>query len=388
MATAKTAPAQKQRERELLETEEEVGFPLLGYTVVPSLKGIEVEQAKALQILTPLGLAHFLPGLPETATALRRAVRRWMRELANKDLGVDADDKILLRDITRGSKSQILALALVVENSDLQSWGLSYLTNTRIFYNKQTDMLSLTRSASGQSLTTAQQDQDLLQKLEPHWHYYRTVYISADLGRMVARIIDNLGAFTMRKGGGAYNVLYQKRDELQTLKDLIELDLPAAPGETNSSTLAALPVIDRPKTKQQMSQLAHRSFMSELTTLQKDLQRFIDQAQKTTTTKKGKVKHGKVKAESMIARLADYQAMKNKIQLYHETLGVRQEELLASLDSLSATARGLMEAATDALAESEDLETGDAEQLDSETTEQEQDGQTDDTPVEGNEEEA
>jgi hypothetical protein len=37
-----------------------------------------------------------------------------------------------------------------------------------------------------------------------------------------------------------------------------------------------------------------------------------------TTTKKGKVK-----AESMIACLANYQAMKAKIQLYQETLGLR-----------------------------------------------------------------
>jgi len=149
-----------------------------------------------------------------------------------------------------------------------------------LFYNKQTDILSLTRTGSGQSLSTAQQDQDLLQELEPHWQSYRTCYTAADLGRMVSRIIDSLGAFAVRQGGEAYNVPYQKRDELQVLKDLIELELPAAPGQTNASMLAAIPAIDRPKTKQQMSQLAHRSFIAELITLQKDLQRFIDQAQR------------------------------------------------------------------------------------------------------------
>jgi hypothetical protein len=124
--------------------------------------------------------------------------------------------------------------------------------------------------------------------------------------------------------------------------------------------------------------------MAELHNLQKDLQRFIDQAQKVTTTKKGKVKHGKVKAESMIARLADYQAMKAKIQLYHDTLGLRQEELLASLDQLSATARSLMEVAAEAMAG--DLETEDAPQEAEETHEQE--GLPADTPAEGEKEEA
>lgn len=344
------------RQQDVLETEEELGYALLGYTVIPSLKGIEVEQSQALQLLTPLGLAHFLPGLPEASTSLRRAVRAWIKEIARVDLGIDADDKILLRDITRSNRSQILALALVTENSDLTSWGLSYLTNLRIFYHKATDTLSLTRTGTGQSLTTAQKDQDLLLQLQPKWDYYRQVYVASDLGRMVQRIIESMGAFAMRKEGGAYNVPYSQREKLQILKDLIELDFPAAPGGTNSSSITAIPVINRPRTKQQMSQLAHKSFLAELTNLQKDLQRFVDLSQKTTVTKKGKIKHGKVKPETMIARLADYRAMKNKIELYHETLGLRQEELLTSLESLSTTARNLMEAATDAMAEDKTLE--------------------------------
>src|SRR5579883_836923 len=302
-------------ERDTIETEEEVGFPLLGYTAVASLKGIEVEQATALNILTPLGLSHYLPGLPEASTVLSRAVRRWMRELAKGDLGVAEEEKILLRNVTKG-KSETLVLALVVESSDLAQWGLSYLVNLRILLDKQTGILKLTRTGSGQNVAMTQQDEDLLKTLEPHWHYFQTVYTSADLGRMVTRIIADMDASSMRAEGGAYFVPYQNLAKLQQLKDLIETKLPAAPGGVNSSHLSAFPVIDRPKTKKEMSQLSHRSFLAEVEALQKDLQRFVEQAQ--SKTKKGKP--GRVKQQSIVARLADYQAVKAKVQLYNEVL--------------------------------------------------------------------
>jgi len=127
----------------------------------------------------------------------------------------------------------LLLTRLSIQLFYLIDWS-SFLVPS-LFYNKQTDILSLTRTGSGQSLSTAQQDQDLLQELEPHWQSYWTCYTAADLGRMVSRIIDSLGAFAVRQGGEAYNVPYQKRDELQVLKDLIELELPAAPGQTNAS---------------------------------------------------------------------------------------------------------------------------------------------------------
>src|SRR6202051_2201310 len=99
-----------------------------------------------------------------------------------------------------------------------------------------------------------------------------------------------------------------------------------------------------------MSAIAHRSFMAELTTLQKDLERFIEQAQ--SKTRKGKP--GRIKQESMLARLADYQGMKAKVQMYSEVLGMRQQEIIGHLDQLQATARGLLEAAAEALSEEED----------------------------------
>jgi hypothetical protein len=351
------------RQRELIETEEELGLPLLGYTVVPALKGIEIKYQDALAILTPLGFHDALPGLPKAETSLKRAIKRWMKELGNAELGAQDDDDILLRPITRHG-SEIIALALVVESSDLAQWGLSYLTNLRVFYNKKTDTLSLTRTGSGQSLIT--DDQDLLDKLDPHFQYYKDVYTVTELGRMVGDLIGQVSASTMREKGGTYFIPSQKKTntgqmvstvpELQRLKDLIELQLPAGPNMENTSSLSTFPVIDTKKSRRQMSDLAHKSFVAELTALKKDLARFEAQLQKKTILKSGKIHYGKIKPETIIARMQAYKDMKTKIELYQATLDMRQDELLAELDTLTQTANRLRETATDIMAEQAEQE--------------------------------
>jgi len=95
-----------------------------------------------------------------------------------------------------------------------------------------------------------------------------------------------------------------------------------------------------------------------LTALQKDLERFIAQA--SATTKKGKP--GTIRRESMVARLADYQGMKATVGLYAEMLGMRQQEIARSLDTLQQTARTLLDTAAGAASDDDDGDTDDAGQ--------------------------
>jgi len=95
-----------------------------------------------------------------------------------------------------------------------------------------------------------------------------------------------------------------------------------------------------------------------LTALQKDLARFIAQA--SATTKKGKP--GTIRRESMVARLADYQGMKATVGLYAEMLGMRQQEIARSLDTLQQTARTLLDTAAGAASDDDDGDTDDAGQ--------------------------
>jgi hypothetical protein len=364
--TTTQASANKKRQRELIETQDELGYSLLGYTVIPSLKGIEINRADALAILTPLGYHDYLPGLPKSETSLKRAIKAWMKELAHQDMGATDDDDILLRAITRRGKSEMIALALVVESSDLQAWGLGYLVGLRVFYDKKTGILSLNRPSNGQSTVTAASDKALLDKLEPYWEYYKEVYTVSELGRMVSELINKVDAASMRKEGGTYFIPYMRRTntgeqlcsvpELQRLKDLIELQFPGAPNGENTSSLNTFPVIDSKKTRRQMAEIAHKSFVGELTAMKKDLERFVAQLQKKSTTKKGRVKYGKVKEETVLARLADYKNVKTKIELYQATLDMRQEELLAELEALAKTANSLRETATDIMSEQAELD--------------------------------
>jgi len=137
---------------------------------------------------------------------------------------------------------------------------------------------------------------------------------------------------------------------LEQFKLPIEHALSAAPGDENTSSLVHLPLIDRPMIKKQMASIAHKSVMAELTAVPKDLERFIAQA--SATTKKGKP--GTIRRESMVTRLADYQGMKAKVGLYAEMLGMRQQEIARSLDTLQQTARTLLDTAAGAASEDED----------------------------------
>jgi len=92
------------------------------------------------------------------------------------------------------------------------------------------------------------------------------------------------------------------------------------------------------------------------TQFRKDLERFIAQAR--ATTKKGKP--GTIRRESMVARLADDQGMTATVGLDAEMRGMRQQEIVRSLDTLQQTARTLRDtAAGTAGDESEDDGDGD-----------------------------
>src|SRR5258708_35168386 len=93
-----------------------------------------------------------------------------------------------------------------------------------------------------------------------------------------------------------------------------------------------------------MAQIADRSFMDEVTALQKHLHTFIERAEEAQE----KGKQARISTESMLLRLEAYKAMKAKAQLYNQVLDMRQQEILTNLENLQETARKLMDVATEA----------------------------------------
>jgi hypothetical protein len=169
---------------------------------------------------------------------------------------------------------------------------------------------------------------------------------------MVQAIIADLEATALRPGGGVSFVPYRHRDALQRLKTLVEQALPAESYESSiPGTLVHIPVIDRPATRAHMARVVHQALLGEVGTMQKELERLIEQAH--TRTDKGRP--GKVRQSTVLHRLADYRAMRAKVELYGEILGARQQEALQVLGQLQQTARTLLDTAAGAMAGDDDL---------------------------------
>jgi len=361
-----------QQQRELLEGEESIGFKLLGYTVVFSLKGLEADTATMEDLLTPLNrtlddgtVKHAKDLLPEVRvhTRLKRAILRWMRDQATdhkESLGIeDKDEKGMLRAITSGSSADILCYAIVSEKRDLDQWGLSYLTNVRIFYNQPGDTIIVNKGV-GQDMTY---NQELQQSFLPFWEKYRDVYTAEDIGRLVPRVIATLQSATLKDGGGTYFVPYEQRTALQILKDIVELKIPTAPNQERAVNLTAIPVIDRPSTKKNMATLAFKAMEAEIIAMQKDLERFIEEVRtpvrdrKTGAVKKdkdGNIKYTKVREETINERIKAYGQTKAKVQIFKERLGLQEADLLAKLATLESTARTVITTAADVMSGSDD----------------------------------
>ena len=297
-------------------------------------------------------------------TRLKRAILRWMRDRATGDkkesLGIeDKDEKGMLRAVTSGSTADILCYAIVTEKRDLDQWGLSYLTNVRVFYNQPGDTIIVNKGV-GQDMSY---DQDLQNSFLPFWEKYRDVYVAEDIGRLVPRVIATLQSATLKDGGGTYFVPYEQRAALQTLKDIVELQIPTAPNQERAVNLTAIPVIDRPSTKKNMATLAFKAMEAEIVAMQKDLERFIEEVKtpvrdrKTGEIKKdkdGNIKYTKVREDTITDRIKAYGQTKAKVQIFKERLGLQEADLLARLAELEATAKTVITTAADVMSSNND----------------------------------
>jgi hypothetical protein len=344
-----------------IERQDAFSNPLLGYIIIPTVKGIEVSKPDLQAILSTLHFPEYRINLPDENTVLKRAIKRWMFEMTTTDvgrliLGLEEETKVLVRDITKGKKSDILAMAIVAEESDLISWGLKYLMNLRVFYIKEIDTLLITTSqycAGPQSIIMNAQEQSLLEKFLPHWEYYRDVYASSDISRLVRYIIRDMNPCLIKEKAGNYFIPYQFVDRLQELKDLIEDLLPAAQGQEElraKSTLFVSPYFDKERTRKQLVDVAYTSLLSEIDTYQRELGNILetvsnpvmDKEGNPRINKDGEVRYGTVREKTILQHLQKYKEMTTKIEFYQMKIGIQEGELLKRLEELKILAQSLI----------------------------------------------
>ncbi len=324
----------------------ENGLELLGYTVIASLDSkIEVTHAALLNLTTPLGFGSHAPPMVEPNTYIKRAMMAWLKELAQGGSAISLDDeeegkkaKSLVRQIKTPDK-QVIILALVKENINLEELGLEYLTNLRVFYvrpkphTEEQGMLTLTLTPSGatdpRTYYLTAKEANLLDSLQRHVTYYQSVYKSLELRRMINEIIDGMQATNLRPNGGVMFVPSYKREELVRLKQLME-GLQAQTGGEKSSLLH-IPIVDEENSKKQLAGATHDAFMQRVTAYKEAMTRFLAQHRKRG-----------IRLDNMQARIAEYQEFKAQLEVYTGLLDVRLDEVRGEVDTLERQAQELI----------------------------------------------
>lgn len=327
-------------------------MPVLGYTVIASLDpSLEVHHDDLKRYLTQYGFSadSLLPPMPEARTYIRRGITAWLKEIAKNGTGtsiqlIEEDatgrkNKPLVREI-RSRDKNLLVLALVTENIDLDALGLSYLTNLRVFYVKPqreapgTLMLTLTASGAHDPLTYAPdaEEQTLLDNLQKHVDHYQVTYKTQELTRMSKKIIESLSATTMRQSGGVYFVPYANRERLTKLKQLTEILL-SNPDGKNTSTLMHIPIMDEVNSRTQVAASAHQTFLAKTTAFEHYMQRFLTDPE---NRKRG------IHKDLMQANIKKMDDFKAELDLYNKLLGVQKEEIETRIDDLENKAQELI----------------------------------------------
>jgi hypothetical protein len=325
-------------------------LPLLGYTVLWRLSGVQVTHAELEAAMTIAGFEAYMPTPPSPALALDRAIRAWIKEKAQAgvmapmgSLGsatseVDEDvagsgkkTRSLLRKINY-AKSEWLIFNLILEDVDLKALGLDHGSLYRIFLNKKDNRLRVTRTAKG-IVSGEEIDEDIslphvTAGIREHWNNYRDVYLPADLGHMLKTTLKfALGATSLRAEGGVYFVPESKYSQLEALRRMV-MSWPAPEGKTNKSFILALPVVDGPAARKSLAVATHQAFEDELSVMANYLQSFLDRATSS-----------KIREASVTELLAQYKEIKARAEIYADLLDMRQERLVETIEELKNKAR-------------------------------------------------
>src|SRR5262245_18397352 len=142
---------------------------------------------------------------------------------------------------------------------------------------------------------------------------------------MTRRIIDSLQATALRRSDAVYFVPKGKRDELGRLR-VMDAGLPHL---EDQPFVCAFGVPDLHEAKAQMTQALHAGMLDEVAGLRADLLCLI--AEGTN-----------VREDTVITRLAAFQSVRSKAQVYADLLGLRLDRMRAEIGELETQARRLL----------------------------------------------
>lgn len=302
-------------------------MPLVGYSVFWRLAGIRVNHDELERALNQAGLVDFLPSPPTPRVALRRALEQWLadkRGQSNLSDEEEDEQRTLIRVINRAGSDHII-FALVAENIDFSSLGLSYGTSLRILLHKKTGEMIVTTEASG-VIDALNESRQLAAELEPYWQEYKDKFIARDLSVMMREIIDYLHATSLRRSGGVYFVPATEREPLSRLREMIE-GLPRIP--EIEPFVCALGIPKTEEARKGLAQAVHAGMMDEIRLMRADLERLGEAG-------------GKVREKTVAQRMLVYKRLKAKAEIYRDLLDLQQDQVRAAIGDLEREARTLL----------------------------------------------
>src|SRR5215831_2400095 len=306
--------------------------PVVGYTVLWRLHGLRVRHDHLKDALDRAGFPEFLPDPPTPRKSLRRALQAWVvararaalaQQVIAQQTSPDATQRTLIRVINRAGSEHIV-FALVMEDVDYKALGLNYATDLRIQLHKKIGQMICTTQTTGR-IESYHESQQVATELQPYWQEFKDLHVACDLSDMVRRIIASLQATALRRAGGVYFVPKGKRDELVRLREMVA----GLPHLEDQPFVCAFGVPDLQETKTQMTQVLHAGMLDEVASLRADLRRLI--AEGTN-----------VREDTVITRLAAFQSVRAKAQVYADLLGLRLDRMRAEIGELETQARRLL----------------------------------------------
>jgi hypothetical protein len=220
--------------------------------------------------------------------------------------------------------SEHIVFALVMEDVDYRALGLNYATDLRIQLHKKPGQMICTTMTTGR-IESYHESQQVAAELQPYWREFKDLHVACDLSEMVRRIINSLQATALRRAGGVYFVPKGKRDELVRLREMVA----GLPHLEDQPFVCAFGVPDLQETKAQMTQVLHAGMLDEVASLRADLRRLI--AEGTN-----------IREDTVISRLAAFQGVRAKAQVYADLLGLRLDRMRTEIGELETQARRLL----------------------------------------------
>jgi hypothetical protein len=309
------------------------GVKLLGFDVMWSLRGVEVERDRLRELLRDHGFERYMPANPPTAAvSFKRAILVWMRRFVNGlDDGEDVEARGQLVEkmkITKGSPRDVPGAVLyaLVQRESLSTLRLRYATSHRFYYKPgatKDAVGDITVSAGGVGPLESSEAREIQSELAPIWERVRTLYYKSDLSQIIAEIVDEMDAYQLRDEGGAYHVPVAYADDLDRLARFV-MSLPSNDRWGRQPRLNSHAVPDWPATRAALEEQAFDDILGAL--------------------KEAKWKLGSVRPRTAQIVMTMLQDVRRRADLIAEQVGMKRErsEMLATdIDEMMTQARSL-----------------------------------------------